>query len=92
MLLDEELTDLGAISNFFSLLIKSFGYTADESLLYGTPGGAVEVVALIANGFVGDYTKNRILTSLVGMVFSLVGMIMIIAVPAHHPGGRLAGY
>lgn len=35
----------GGISNFFSQLIVSFGYTAEESLLYGTPGGAVEVVA-----------------------------------------------
>ncbi|KAF2102184.1 membrane transporter [Rhizodiscina lignyota] len=82
----------GAISNFFSLLIKSFGYTSQQSLLYGTPGGAVEVVALIANGFLGDYTKNRILISIIGMLVSLVGMILIIAVPAEHPGGRLAGY
>lgn len=83
---------VGAISNFFSLLIKSFGYTSQQSLLYGTPGGAVEVVALIANGFLGDYTKNRILISIIGMVVCLVGMIMIIAVPAEHPSGRLAGY
>ncbi len=31
----------GGISNFFSQLIVSFGYTAEQSLLYGTPGGAV---------------------------------------------------
>ncbi|KAL9026014.1 MAG: hypothetical protein Q9196_005257 [Gyalolechia fulgens] len=38
----------GGITNFFSQLIVSFGYTAEESLLYGTPGGAIEVVTLIA--------------------------------------------
>jgi ACS family allantoate permease-like MFS transporter len=36
----------GGISNFFSQLIVSFGYTPEQSLLYGTPGGAVEVVSL----------------------------------------------
>lgn len=28
----------GGISNFFSQLITSFGYTAEQSLLYGAPG------------------------------------------------------
>lgn len=37
----------GGIANFFSQLIISFGYTPEESLLYGMPGGAIEVVALI---------------------------------------------
>lgn len=52
----------------------------------------MEVVALLLNGYLGAKTKNRILISIIGMVVSLVGMILIIAVPANHPGGRLAGY
>jgi ACS family allantoate permease-like MFS transporter len=52
----ERRTDLliGGLSNFFSQLIVGFGYTPEESLLYGTPGGAVEVVALISLGWAGD--------------------------------------
>lgn len=37
----------GGITNFFSQLIVSFGYTKEESLLYGTPGGAVEIVTIL---------------------------------------------
>jgi MFS family permease len=44
----------GGLSNFFSQLIVGFGYTPEESLLYGTPGGAVEIVALIGCGWLGD--------------------------------------
>lgn len=33
----------GGLSNFFSQLIVSFGFTEEQSLLLGTPGGAVEV-------------------------------------------------
>lgn len=84
--------DSGGLSNFFSLLIESFNFTAQQSLLYGAPGGAVEVIALIANGLLGSYFKNRIFVGIIGMVVSLVGMIMIITIPAQHPGGRLAGY
>ena len=37
----------GGITNFFSQLIVSFGYTKEQSLLYGTPGGAIEIVTII---------------------------------------------
>jgi ACS family allantoate permease-like MFS transporter len=30
--------------------------------------------------------------SCIGLIIAIVGMIMIIAVPANHPSGRLAGY
>lgn len=82
----------GGISNFFSQLIVSFGYTETESLLYGTPGGAVEVVTLVASGYLGDRLGNRILVSMVGLCVALVGMILIVALPLHNNGGRLAGY
>jgi hypothetical protein len=44
----------GGLTNFFSQILVGFGYTPEQSLLYGTPGGAVEIVALIACGWAGD--------------------------------------
>lgn len=82
----------GGISNFFSQLIVSFGYTAEESLLYGTPGGVVEIVALIVCGFLGDRYRNRILISCSGLVVAIVGMLLIVALPLSNNGGRLGGY
>jgi len=82
----------GGISNFFSQLIVSFGYTPDQSLLYGTPGGAVEVVFLIVCGYLGDRYRNRILFGCSGLVVSMVGMILIVALPLSNDSGRLAGY
>jgi ACS family allantoate permease-like MFS transporter len=73
-------------------LIVSFGYTPDESLLYGTPGGAVEVVALILCGYLGDKYGNRILISISGLIISMLGMILIVALPLTNNIGRLAGY
>lgn len=82
----------GGISNFFSQLIVSFGYTPDQSLLYGTPGGAVEVVFLVVCGYLGDRTGHRILFGCTGLVTAMVGMILIVALPLSNDGGRLAGY
>ncbi|UKZ51248.1 hypothetical protein TrVGV298_005006 [Trichoderma virens] len=82
----------GGISNFFSQLIVSFGYTPEQSLLYGTPGGAVEVVALLLCGYLGDRLGSRILVCMSGLVVAMIGVIMIVAIPLDKPAGRLAGY
>ena len=82
----------GGISNFFSQLIVSFGYTSEQSLLYGTPGGVVEIVSLIVCGYLGDRYGNRILIGASGLVISIIGMLLIVALPLSNNGGRLAGY
>ncbi|KAJ5984599.1 MFS allantoate transporter [Penicillium waksmanii] len=82
----------GGITNFFSQLITSFGYTEVESLLYGTPAGAVEIVALLLNGYIGDKTGQRILTSLGGLFTATLGIILIVALPIENNVGRLVGY
>lgn len=72
--------------------IVSFGYTAEQSLLYGAPGGAIEVISLVASGVLADRLGSRLLTSMVGLTTALVGMILIVALPLDNNGGRLAGY
>lgn len=80
---------------FFSQLspqITSFGFTKEESLVLGVPGGAVEVVALILNGYLGAKTNQRVLCSLGGLVAAFVGMVLIVALPTSNNTGRLIGY
>lgn len=83
---------LGGLSNFFSQLIVGFGYTQEQSLLYGTPGGAVEVVFLIACGWAGDKYGYRVLISMIGMCTAIIGMLLMVALPLSNDTGRLAGY
>ncbi|KZF21427.1 MFS transporter [Xylona heveae TC161] len=82
----------GGLTNFFSQLIESFGYTPEQSLLYGTPSGAMEVISLILCGYLGDRFGQRILVSTIGLIVSIIGMILIVALPLSNNGGRLAGY
>lgn len=82
----------GGITNFFSQLIVSFGYTPEESLLYGTPGGAVEIIALLVCGYLGDRFGNRLLISISGLLWAIAGIAMIVAVPLDNPVPRLIGY
>ena len=82
----------GGISNFFSQLIVSFGYTPEQSLLYGTPGGAVEVISLLLCGYLGDRLGNRLLVCTSGLVVAILGVVLIVAIPLDMPAGRLVGY
>ncbi|EFW99654.1 major facilitator superfamily transporter allantoate [Grosmannia clavigera kw1407] len=82
----------GGISNFFSQLIVSFGFTSEQSLLLGIPGGAIEVIALIAAGFLGDRLKNRLLVCTSGLLISILGMLLVTCLDNHHRVGRLIGY
>ena len=82
----------GGISNFFSIIITGIGYTPLQSLLYGTPGGAVEIVTILAWGFATRYYGNRLLFSSVSMVLALLGAILLVALPRDNHGGRLGGY
>jgi ACS family allantoate permease-like MFS transporter len=82
----------GGISNFFSLLIVSFGYTAKQSLLLGTPSGAVEVVTLLLTGWLGDRCKNRLLISLGGVGLATVGSILLVALGDDAKVGKLIGF
>ena len=93
-ILDNSMTNspLGGISNFFSQLIVGFGYTPEQSLLYGTPGGAVEVVFLISCGWAGDKYGYRVLISMIGLCTAIIGMVLIVALPLTNNSGRLAGY
>ena len=82
----------GGLTNFFSLLIESFGFTAQKSLLYGTPGGAIEFVALLLWGYTTGRIGNRLILGLVGLLVALLGAILVVALPTHLKVGRLIGY
>lgn len=82
----------GGLTNFFSQLIVSFGYTPQQSLLYGTPGGAVEIISLLVCGYLGDRFGNRLLICTSGLMIAIFGVILIVAIPLDMPAGRLVGY
>ncbi|PNS20595.1 hypothetical protein CAC42_322 [Sphaceloma murrayae] len=82
----------GGITNFFSQLIRSFGFTSEESLLLGTPGGAIEIITLLLCGYYGDKLGNRLLVSSSGLLISMLGMLLIICLPLSNRYGMLIGY
>lgn len=79
----------GAITNFGNILITSFGYTSKQSLLLGTPAGAVEVVWILGFSYLATRTNQRLYVAFASFVVPLVGLIIVAA--AKHTTG-LVGY
>ena len=82
----------GGLTNFFSQLIVSFGFTPQQSLLYGTPAGAVEIFALVIWGLLSQRFGHRLMFGSGGLVVGLIGAILLVALPLKHRVGRLIGY
>ncbi|RWA06490.1 hypothetical protein EKO27_g8615 [Xylaria grammica] len=82
----------GGITNYFSQLIVAFGFTPNQSLLLGTPGGAVQVITLIVFGHLGRKFNNRILINSAGPLLAILGVFLVRFLPTEMKGGRLAGY
>ncbi|KAI0179136.1 major facilitator superfamily transporter allantoate [Hypoxylon sp. FL1284] len=82
----------GGVSNYFSQLIVSFGFTEAQSLLLGAPGGAIQVITLLCAGHFGDRFNNRILFGAAGVFIAAIGLLLILVLPLSNSGGRLAGY
>ncbi|KAI9668360.1 MAG: hypothetical protein M1831_001114 [Alyxoria varia] len=82
----------GGITNFFSQLVVSLGYSEEESLLYGAPAGAVEVVTILGWGILTRYYGRRILLGAASLALSLLGAILIYALPPSYALSRLGGF
>ena len=52
----------------------------------------MEVITLIVSGYLGDKFGHRILTSIGFLCLSILGMLLIIALPTGNSVGRLIGY
>lgn len=62
----------GGISNFSSILLTTFGYTSQQSLILTAPTGAIGAVTVIATGWLSDRWGDRSLV----MLFCLIPTIL----------------
>ncbi|KAK8861778.1 hypothetical protein IAR55_002601 [Kwoniella newhampshirensis] len=82
----------GSISSFGATIIADFGYTTKQTTLLGMSTGASETVAMIAGILLSRRMKQRGLPAVICIGVSIVGAIMMIAIPAAQKNARFAGY
>lgn len=82
----------GGVTSFFSILVKGFGFTSEESLLYGGIGGAVQIVTLVTWGVISTKYGHRVLLSALILLLAILGMLLVVCLPTTNAVGRLIGY
>jgi hypothetical protein len=75
---------LTTLSKFASLIIKQLGYTSGNTLLHGSPSGAVQIVAIwigIIACLIWPQKRSLVIIGLVSI--PLAGCIMLLVLPLH---------
>ncbi|CAI7641212.1 unnamed protein product [Penicillium pancosmium] len=82
----------GGISSFGSLIVKSFGYTSFQSILFNLPFGAIQIVAIIGGGWVATRFKTKGLVIVFFAILPAIGTIIMLVTPRDNKGVLLFGY
>lgn len=83
--------DNGAVSNFSSVIIKTFGYSNLRTTIIQMPSGAVSIIFTVAATYiVGSYGNRSFMIALV-CIPTIVGAGLLLGLDAHHKVGKLFG-
>lgn len=77
--------------SFFTILISSFGFTTEQTLLLGMVNAYVAFF-MIGMLWLGDKVKNRCLVSIVPSVISAIGALLVWLLPSEQRVARLVGF
>ncbi|GAA5835640.1 hypothetical protein JCM3766R1_006470 [Sporobolomyces carnicolor] len=66
------------ITSFTSILIKSFGYTSQEALLFNIPSGVVAIITTVSISYWADKKNVRMLPFAASIAPSIVGLGLLV--------------
>ncbi|GAM90708.1 hypothetical protein ANO11243_087530 [Dothideomycetidae sp. 11243] len=84
----------GGISNFSSILLTTFGYSSQFSLIMSMPAGAVGVITVLFTGWLSDKLHDRTSVMLICITPTILGAALMIGLDPngtpHNRAGLLA--
>lgn len=81
----------GGVTTFGNLIIRSFNYDNKQTALLSMSIGASEVVSVYLGAILFYFLKRRDVVMISGLLVSVAGALMIVAIPAKAKGARMAG-
>lgn len=82
----------GGIGTFGNLIVKSFGYSSFETILFNIPFGVIQIVIILGTGWLATRFQRKGLVIAGVSVLPTVGTIIMLTVPREHKGVLLFGY
>jgi len=84
----------GGVGTFGSLIVRDFGYTNFDAILFNIPFGAIQFCMIIGSAWAATHWQRKGLTIAAVSVLPVVGVILMLTVP-RTPGNKgvlLFGY
>ncbi|KAH8728348.1 major facilitator superfamily domain-containing protein [Phaeosphaeriaceae sp. PMI808] len=82
----------GGISTFGNLIIRDFGYTNFEALLFNIPFGAIQIIVIIGSSWGATRFKRKGVAISCVAVLPMIGTILMLTIPRKHKGVLLFGF
>ncbi|KAI1420172.1 major facilitator superfamily domain-containing protein [Xylaria sp. FL1777] len=84
----------GGIGTFGNLIVKDFGYTNFNAILFNIPFGVIQVVSIIGSAALATKLRRKGLVITLVSLLPIVGTILMLTVPrnGHTKGVLLFGY
>ncbi|AEO68507.1 uncharacterized protein THITE_2118047 [Thermothielavioides terrestris NRRL 8126] len=84
----------GGISTFGSLIVRDFGFTNFNAILFNIPFGAIQFFVIIGSAWAATHWKRKGLTIAAVSVLPIIGTILMLTVPRSdsNKGVLLFGY
>ncbi|KAI1075022.1 MFS general substrate transporter [Whalleya microplaca] len=84
----------GGISTFGNLILKDFGYSSFDAILFSLPTGAVQIVMIIGSAWLATRFSRKGIVITAASCFPTLGTVLMLTVPrnGHNKGALLFGY
>ncbi|EGV64795.1 hypothetical protein PSN45_005147 [Yamadazyma tenuis] len=82
----------GGVTTFGSIIINSFGFDSQHSLLLSMPGGAVDIIFKLCIPALSDKLMDKSLPAAIAIAFPMIGGIMMSTLDVDRKGPLLVGY
>ncbi|EFQ26951.1 major facilitator superfamily transporter [Colletotrichum graminicola] len=82
----------GGISTFGNLIVKSFGYSSFQTILFNIPFGVIQIIAIMGSGWIATRTQRKGLVIAGIAIIPAIGTVIMLTVPRQHKGVLLFGY
>ncbi|KAK7204968.1 major facilitator superfamily domain-containing protein [Myxozyma melibiosi] len=83
--------DNGAVSNFSSIIIKTFGYSNERTTIIQMPSGAVSIIATLVATYAASFSGERALFMGLITIPSVLGAGLLLGLADNYKVGRLFG-
>ncbi|KAM9880443.1 transporter C417.10-like protein 4 [Verticillium dahliae] len=82
----------GGIGTFGNLIVRSFGYTEFQTILFNIPFGVIQIIAIMGTGWIATRFQRKGLVIAGTAVLPIIGSVLMLTVPREQKAVLLFGY